>query len=987
MPVFNMAGCRTDCVEKPFSIGFQKFGRFVGRHPWWFFICPLVISTALGTGFYFLEDMEANNIEDQFTPVNGPAKLERKFVEENFPLNNSVYSNQRLYTMGEFASFIAVSRDPNIFTDGAIKEILSLDKKVREIKHSRGHEQLTYEGLCARKSNKCIPNKILDIMNHYGSNIDQAELTFPFFRFGFTTIFLGYSVGGVNVSSTVIKSAKAIRLFYCLKEGNRSTTDLWLNEFLKVFPSNQSLNFITVTHSTSLSRQVEFEANTRDVIPLFSITYVIAIVFSIVSCLRFDCVRNKVWVATFGVLSAGLAVLSAFGMMLHIGVPFVMTVANSPFLILGIGVDDMFILISCWQQTNVHARVEDRLADTYKEAAISITITTLTDVLAFYIGLMTPFRSVQSFCLYTSTAILFCFLYSITFFGAFLVLNGRRENSNKHWLTCKEVPEDCPVGRSKWYDLCCVGGAYDRHTGAEEVQPMNHFFKKHYGPFLVKPWTKVCVILLYSVYLSISIYGCFQIQEGIDLRNLAADDSYVNRYYDDEKAYFYEYGPNIMVIIRGEFAYWEEKNMLDLESCVEDFKNLSFIEKDIFTSWLKSYKYYGYHTNLNLSVENVFKTNLSSFLRSYSDFKQDVNFTNNSIRASRFFIQTVNITTAIDEMNMLNNLRDTARRCSVPLLVYHPVFIYHDQYAVIVSNTVQNISVTTAVMLLISLLLIPNPLCCLWVTFSIASVIVGVTGFMALWDVNLDTISMIILVVCIGFSVDFSAHISYAFVSNKKPTANEKAVEALFHLGYPILQGALSTILGVIVLSASKNYIFRTFFKIMFLVIFFGLFHGITFIPVFLTFFDFFSSNSGNVSPQEKRALENEAMTNCQLKNIQEKAIDHDKQIYDNHTFLPDNQQLFPTQACPSAWTLTVNTHPTQSGQMCMASTVPMFRVDNQTYEVQMYTASNDAVTVNCNQNLGAGEYHCVIGNNQPPVSQECNAPFINCSDSADPVP
>ncbi len=99
---------------------------------------------------------------------------------------------------------------------------------------------------------------------------------------------------------------------------------------------------------------------------------------------------------------------------------------------------------------------------------------------------------------------------------------------------------------------------------------------------------------------------------------------------------------------------------------------------------------------------------------------------------------------------------------------------------------------------------------------------------MALWDVHLDTISMIILVVCIGFSVDFSAHISYAFVSNKKPSANEKAVEALFKLGYPILQGAVSTIIGVVVLSASKNYIFRTFFKIMFLVIFFGLFHGLT---------------------------------------------------------------------------------------------------------------------------------------------------------------
>ncbi|XP_034145131.1 patched domain-containing protein 3 isoform X2 [Esox lucius] len=974
---------RRHCVEKPFSIGFQKFGRFVGRNPWWFFISPLVISTVLGSGFYFLADREANNIEDQFTPVNGPAKLERKFVEENFPLNNSVYSNQRLYTMGEYASFIAVSRDPNIFTDGAIKEILSLDKKVREIILWRGHEQLTFEGLCARKSNKCIPNRILDIMNHYGSNIDQTELTFPFFRFGFTTIFLGYSVGGVNVSSKVIKSAKAIRLFYSLKEGNRTITDLWLNEFLKVFPSNQSLKFIKVSHSTSLSRQVEFEANTRDVIPLFSITYVIAIIFSIVSCLRFDCVRNKVWVATFGVISAGLAVLSAFGMMLHIGVPFVMTVANSPFLILGIGVDDMFILISCWQHTNVHSRVEDRLSETYKEAAISITITTLTDVLAFYIGLMTPFRSVQSFCLYTSTAILFCFIYSVTFFGAFLVLNGRRENGNKHWLTCKEVPEDCPAGRSKSYDLCCVGGAYDRHTGAEEVQPMNNFFKKYYGPFLVKPWTKVCVIVLYSIYLTISIYGCFQIQEGIDLRNLAADDSYVNRYYDDEKAYFYEYGPNIMVIIKGEIAYWEEKNMLDFESCIEDFKNLSFIEKDIFTSWWKSYKYYGQHTSLNLSAENVFKKNLGTFLRFYSDFKQDVNFTNNSIHASRFFIQTVNITTALDEMNMLNNLRDTARRCPVPLLVYHPVFIYHDQYAVIVSNTVQNISVTTAVMLLISLLLIPNPLCSLWVTFSIASVIVGVTGFMALWDVNLDTISMIILVVCIGFSVDFSAHISYAFVSNKKPTANEKAVEALFHLGYPILQGALSTILGVIVLSASKNYIFRTFFKIMFLVIFFGLFHGITFIPVFLTFFDFCSGSSGKINSQDKKVPEDQAMAYYQSNNAQEKMMDQDKQIYDNHTFLPDNHPFCQGDSCPSVWTLKVNTLQTQGGQVCMPSTGPMFTIDGQTYEVQMYSVSSDPVTVSQNQNHGSGEQNCVTGNGQP---LEINDPVINCHDSAGPV-
>ncbi|MBN3288002.1 PTHD3 protein, partial [Polyodon spathula] len=522
-----------------------------------------------------------------------------------------------------------------------------------------------------------------------------------------------------------------------------------------------------VSYFTSLSRQQEFEGNSKKVIPLFSITYFLAIFFSIVSCLRFDCVRNKAWVATFGVLSAGLAVLSAFGMLLYCGMPFAMTVANAPFLILGIGVDDMFIMISCWQQTKVHDSVADRLAETYKEAAVSITITTLTDVLAFYIGIMTPFRSVQSFCLYTGTAVLFCYLYNITFFGAFLALNGKREKGNRHWLTCMKVEQDCPAGRSKGYSMCCVGGAYDADTGCEKEQPVYMFFKRYYGPFLTNTWTKVFVVLLYGGYLASSIYGCLQMQEGIDLRNLAYDGSYVVNYYDDEDAYFSEYGP-----------------------------------------------------------------------------------------------RTINITTPIKEKNMLNELREDVKNCVVPVLVYHPAFIYFDQYVVIVSNTIQNIAVATAVMLVIALLLIPNPLCSLWVTFAIGSVIVGVAGFMSFWNVNLDSISMINLVICIGFSVDFSAHISYAFVSNSKRDVNEKAVDALYTLGYPIVQGAVSTILGVVVLAAAESYIFRTFFKIMFLVILFGAVHGLTFLPVFLTFFGV-CSKTGEVTSKKQSDVKDNESRNC----------------------------------------------------------------------------------------------------------------------------
>ncbi|KAG5201465.1 hypothetical protein JEQ12_004228 [Ovis aries] len=72
------------------------------------------------------------------------------------------------------------------------------------------------------------------------------------------------------------------------------------------------------------------------------------------------------------------------------------------------------------------------------------------------------------------------------------------------------------------------------------------------------------------------------------------------------------------------------------------------------------------------------------------------------------------------------------------------------------------------------------------ITFAIASVIVGVMGFMAFWNVNLDCIAMINLVICIGFSFDFSGHISYAFVSSSEPSINRKATEILHLLGYPM---------------------------------------------------------------------------------------------------------------------------------------------------------------------------------------------------------
>ncbi|XP_075000066.1 patched domain-containing protein 3 [Calonectris borealis] len=841
--------CRnTNCVERPLRRLFEGLGSGVAACPWPFVLVPLLLSGGLGSGFLFLPQRQVNDIEEQFTPTWGPAKAERDFVQRHFPTNDSErFSAPRLPTEGAYAAFIAVAAGGvySVLAPAARRDVLQLDAAVR----ARG-----YGRLCARSGVVCAsPNPLLPLLGD-AEAAALKNLTFPVND----NIFLGAALGGVETDAGGrVLSAQALKLVYYLREDGPAAAES-REDFLRAIPAEVvALGFtsIQVTYFTSLSRQEEFEGNTKSVIPLFSVTYFLTITFSVISCLRLNCIRNNVWLACCGVVSAGLAVLSSFGLMLFCGVPFVVTVANAPFLILGVGVDDMFIMIASWEQSSRKKEkpdVKSRLAETYGEAALSVTITTLTDVLSFFIGTWTAFPSVRSFCLYTGTAFVFCYIYTMTFFGAIIVLNHKREQGNRHWLTCMPVGVDKDQAeKSCLYNACCIGNCSRQSSQPEGEHPMNIFFKKYYGPFFTNKWIKLLVVLLYGAYLGGSIYGCTRIREGIDLRNLASDDSYVIPYYDDEDKYFSAYGPRVMVVITESVEYWNETVRLGIENCTQNLEGISYVDKNLSESWLRAYTKLAKNGSINISTKTLFINNLPKLFARVPSFEWDINKTQDEIEASRFFIQTVNVTSAVDEKTLLNQLRETAKQCSVPLMVYHPAFIYYDQYLVIVQNTIQNVVIAAGAMLVVSLLLIPNLLCCLWVTFAIASVIVGVAGFMTFWNVNLDSISMINLVICIGFSVDFSAHISYVFVTSGESSANKRAIEALSLLGYPIFQGAVSTILGVVVLAAAKTYIFRTFFKIMFLVILFGALHGLVFIPVFLTFFGNIGSSPHNTKSEK----------------------------------------------------------------------------------------------------------------------------------------
>lgn len=69
----------------------------------------------------------------------------------------------------------------------------------------------------------------------------------------------------------------------------------------------------------------------------------------------------------------------------------------------GIGADDMFQLMIEWRATNPREGTEVRMANTLRSAAVSITITSLTEILAFCIGATSPFLGVRNFCACSGT--------------------------------------------------------------------------------------------------------------------------------------------------------------------------------------------------------------------------------------------------------------------------------------------------------------------------------------------------------------------------------------------------------------------------------------------------------------------------------------------------------------------------------------------------------------------------------------------------------
>ncbi len=252
-----------------------------------------------------------------------------------------------------------------------------------------------------------------------------------------------------------------------------------------------------------------------------------------------------------------------------------------------------------------------------------------------------------------------------------------------------------------------------------------------------------------------------------------------------------------------------------------------------FNSHIERYREF---TDYNVTTEASFIATLREEFLQNNIYSEDVKFNEDytKIIATRYIIQSQNGIGSAETKEMLIRLRDVANSMKhFRVTLYHSWFNIVEQNLLIPKLTVTLTSLIAEILMLVVIVFIPNLICSLCVFFTIASIELGVLGFMSLWGVNLDMISVLTLIMCIGFSVDFAAHVCYTYVTSDG-TPEDRIQKTMYALGLPIIQGATSTVTAVILLATVPSYTLQTFFKIIFLVMVFATWHGLFFLPVLL---------------------------------------------------------------------------------------------------------------------------------------------------------
>ena len=317
---------------------------------------------------------------------------------------------------------------------------------------------------------------------------------------------------------------------------------------------------------------------------------------------------------------------------------------------------------------------------------------------------------------------------------------------------------------------------------------------KYWGTLLTLPVTKVLVILFSLSLLGAGIYGVTQVDESFDRRVLARDDSYLRQFLTAQEKYF-ELSIGVSIVQTGEVDYQLRSTQSDIKELTTIFKENEYY-KNQSLSWMDAFAQYAKKSKRNITGPS-FLRELKTFLRipEFSYFTQDVKLSEDEtkIEASRVIGYMKDSGSSTFQKNAMLTLReDVTKKSKLNAFPITRSFIFFEQYAITSRETLRNLIIAGLTVVIVTSPFLMDFTVTFVVVLNFAALVCELFGLMVIWDVSLNSVSMINLVMAIGFAVDYSAHIAHAYITSSKVTADERVVDALSTLGASVFMGGTS---------------------------------------------------------------------------------------------------------------------------------------------------------------------------------------------------
>ncbi|NXE07390.1 NPC1 protein, partial [Lophotis ruficrista] len=667
----------------------------------------------------------------------------------------------------------------------------------------------------------------------------------------------------------------------------------WEKEFINFLKNYDNPN-LTISFSAERSIEDEINRESNSDIGTVLISYIVMFVYisialgHIQSCRRL-LVDSKISLGIAGILIVLSSVACSIGIFSYFGIPLTLIVIEViPFLVLAIGVDNIFIIVQTLQRDErlQGETLDKQIGRVLGDVAPSMFLSSFSETVAFFLGTLSTMPAVRTFSLFAGMAVLIDFILQVTCFVSLLGLDIKRQERNRLDI------------------LCCIKSNEEMSGVQRSESILFLFFKNLYSPYLLKDWMRPIVIAVFVGVLSFSTAVMHNVEIGLDQSLSMPDDSYVMDYFSQLSKYVHAGPPVYFVLEEGHnYTSLEGQNMVcggtgcNNDSLVQQVFNAAEIGSytrigyapsswiDDYFDWVKPqssccrvYNNTGQFCNASVTDPSCtrcrpltqegkqrpqgkdFMTFLPMFLSDnpnpkcgkggHAAYNSAVNFINNKSDVGATYFMTYHTVLKkssdfIDAMKKARVIADNItesmgiKEKNYRVFPYSVFYVFYEQYLTIVHDAIFNLCISLGSIFLVTTVLLGFEVwAAVIVSITIAMIIVNMFGVMWLWGISLNAVSLVNLVMSCGIAVEFCSHVTRAFTVSTKGSRVERAEEALSHMGSSVFSGiTLTKFGGIVVLAFSKSQIFKIFyFKMYLAMVLLGATHGLIFLPVLLSY-------------------------------------------------------------------------------------------------------------------------------------------------------